>query len=73
MSANFYLEYLIYTQGPSLLKHALLGFFMALVSLSPSLPRALSLPSARALTHSQQPYVCAVLHGSQLTFSRTRA
>jgi hypothetical protein len=52
MAANFYLEYLIYTQGPSLLKHALLGFFMALVSLSSSLARSLSLLSARALSRS---------------------
>jgi hypothetical protein len=31
MMANFYLEYLIYTEGPSLVRHFLLGFFMALV------------------------------------------
>mmetsp|Transcript_103557 Transcript_103557/g.167018 ORF Transcript_103557/g.167018 Transcript_103557/m.167018 type:complete len:425 (-) Transcript_103557:293-1567(-) len=34
MLGNFYLEYLIYTQGPSLLNHGLLGFFMALVGLA---------------------------------------
>jgi hypothetical protein len=46
MSVNFYLEYLIYTQGPSLSKHALLGFFMALVCLSRSIARSLSLSRA---------------------------
>ena len=34
MAGNFYLEYLIYSEGPSLVKYALLGFFMALVGLT---------------------------------------
>ena len=34
MAGNIYLEYLIYTGGPALWKHATLGFFMALVGLA---------------------------------------